>query len=413
MNARATPPPLNVHALVALCVLNHVALSGGRVALALQALRLGVPSMGLALMLAPFALASTLAALPLGRCVDRLGARVPALAGMALTTLALSAAAWRPEVAPLTAAAAAIGLGYTASLIALQSELARGRGERERATGFAAFAVGTAASGGLGPLLAGQCMAHAGVQAAFCALAAVSLAACCGAAWHATRLLHGRATTAAPVPLLHVSLKGLGGLRRLMLADLLMALAWNANGFAVPLLGQREGWSADTVGNLLGCFGIAVMVVRALPAALRVRGGDWRAITRALLVSGVVLALLPLLAGMPGPYVLEALFGGGLGSSLPSVLALIESRTPAGRRAEVLGLRQAVLGLGASTLPTALGALVSIAGLAGALVGLGGALLAAGATIAPRVSVRTSASARRWPSPAGTRSRDGGRRCPR
>jgi len=419
MNADATRPPLHVHALVALCVLNHVALSGARVALALQALRLGVPSIGLALMLAPFALTSTLAALPLGRCVDRIGARVPALAGMALTTIALAGAAWRPHAAVLTAAAALIGLGHTASLIALQSELARDRDERARRAGFAGFAIGTAASGGIGPFLAGQCMALAGAHAAFGMLALLSFAAWRGGVANARRLISTRAAASNTRPALfsRATVAGLGGLRRLMLADLLMAFAWNANGFVVPLVAQRQGWHADTVGNLLGCFGVAVMLVRALPGALRARGGDWRVIARALLISGAVLALLPLISGMPGPYALEALFGCGLGSSLPSVLALIEQRTPPGRRAEVLGLRQAVLGLGATTLPTALGALVAATGIVTALLGFGGALLVAGATIAPPArpirSARTSASARRSTSPAGTRSPDGARRCPR
>jgi MFS family permease len=134
-----------------------------------------------------------------------------------------------------------------------------------------------------------------------------------------------------------------------------------------------------------------VMLVRVLPAAWRTRGGDWRAIERALLASGAVLALLPLATAMPWPYALEALLGCGLGSSLPSVLALIHARTPAGRGAEVLGLRQAVLSLGAATLPTALGALVAATGLVGALAGFGSALLVAAAAIAPRAAGLTRA----------------------
>ncbi len=193
-----------------------------------------------------------------------------------------------------------------------------------------------------------------------------------------------------------------------------MAFAWNANGFAVPLVGQRHGWTDDTVGNLLGCFGAAVLLVRALPGAWRTRGGDWQAIRRAVVVSGSVLMLLPVMTAMPLPYLLEALLGLGLGSSLPSVLALFEAQAPPGRRAEALGLRQAVLGFGAATLPTALGALVTATGLVAALLGFGGALLGAGAVIAPRVSARrTSASARPSASPAGTPLPDGARRCPR
>jgi predicted MFS family arabinose efflux permease len=261
-------------------------------------------------------------------------------------------------------------------------------------------------------------MAHGGAHAAFGALALVSFAAACGGAWQARRLLALRGGIAATRPALfsRATLSGLGGLRRLMLADLLMAFAWNANGFVVPLLGQRRGWSADTVGNLLGAFGVAVMLVRALPGAWRTRGGDWQAIRRALAVSGAVLILLPVTAHMPGPYVLEAVLGCGLGSSLPSVLALFEARAPTGRRAEVLGLRQAVLGFGAATLPTALGALVAATGLVASMLCFGGALLGAGAVIAPRaarISGRRSASARPSTPPAGTRSPGGARRCPR
>jgi MFS family permease len=393
MNTHATPLPVN--AIVALCVLNHVALAGSRVALALHALRLGVPSLGLALMLAPYALTSALGALPIGRWVDRVGARVPAQAGMAVSTLGLAIAAWRPDRAVLAVSATLVGLGYVASVIALQSELARERDAAGRAKGFARFAVGTAASSGFGPFLAGQCLAHGGVHVAYGTLALASFAACCGGAWHARRLLHQHADGAARPALFALSsLAGLGGLRRLLLADLMMAFAWNANGFAVPLAGQRHGWSDDTVGNLLGCFGLAVMLVRALPPALRARGGDWPTITRALVASGGVLMLLPVATTLPVPYALEALLGLALGSSLPSMMALIDARTPTGRRAEALGLRQVVLGIGAATLPTTLGALVAAIGLGPAVIGFGGALLACTAAIAPRgarVSARTPA----------------------
>jgi len=386
MTSSTVPPPLPVRTLVALCVLNHVALSGARLALVQQGLHAGVQSLALGLMFAPFALASTLGALPLGRWVDRIGARRPALAGMAATTLALIVAALWPEPAVLAGTAAAVGLGYTASLIALQAEIARGRDERTRRAGFAAFATGTAASSGFGPFLAGQLMSHAGASATFGVLAAVSLAALAGASSTASRLQSTRATFAPThaATATRSSLRGLGGLRRLLLADLGMALAWNANGFVVPIVVHAHGWPADIAGNLLGCFGAAVLLVRALPHAWRAPGSDWGAITRALLASGAVLALLPVLPSMGAHTLLQALLGCGLGSSLPSVMALVEARTPDGRRAEVLGLRQAVLGFGAATTPTAVGALVTAAGLVPALAAVGGGLLVLGAAIAPR-----------------------------
>ena len=381
--------PLGTRTLVALCVLNHTALAGGRVALALQALSLGMSSLALGLLLAPFALTSTLCSLPFGRWVDRVGARVPALAGMATSSLGLALGAWQPGPAGLVGAAVLVGLGYTAALIALQSELARDRDEAARATGFSAFAIGTAASGGLGPFIAGQCAAHAGARVAFAVLAAISLASTLAGALRARRL-GSRPQAAAPMLSRQAGTwaltRGNGGLRRILFADLLMAFAWNANGFVVPLLGERHHWPADTVGNLLATFGIAVMLVRTVPAGWRARGGDWPTIGRAIVASGCVLALLPFAAWTPAPYLLELLLGCGLGCALPAVLALVHAQTPPGRAAEILGLRQAVLSLGAATLPTGLGALIAAAGLAGALGGFGGTLLAAAATIVPRAA---------------------------
>ena len=386
MTSPVDSPPLPIRALVALCILNHVALSGARLALLEQALHLGVRSLAIGLMFAPFALATTLGALPLGRWVDRIGSRRPALAGMALTTLALVAATLWPSAGVLTASAGLIGLGYTGSLIALQAEIARGRDDAGRRAGFAAFATGTAASSGFGPFLAGQLMSHAGAAMAFGVLAAISLSALSGAGLAATRLksVHRRNAAARPAAPASTSLRGLAGLRRLMLADLGMALAWNANAFVVPLVVHEHGWRADVAGNLLGVFGAAVLLVRALPHAWRAWGSEWRTVTRALLASGTVLALLPLLPSIGAHALLQGVLGLGLGSSLPSMMALVEARTPQGRRGEVLGLRSAVLGFGAVTTPTALGALVALAGLVPALAVIGGALVALGAAIAPR-----------------------------
>jgi predicted MFS family arabinose efflux permease len=388
-----------VIALVAMCILDHAAMSGARVALALQALQdLRLPAGVAGLLLAPFALTSTLCALALGRWIDRVGARGPALAGIGLEAAGLALAAWRPGVATLAVAATAVGLGYAAAVIALQAELVRDRGEAGRRAAYAAFAAGAAVSSGLGPFLAGQAMAHGGARTAFgllAALAAVSWAA----AFAGRARMSARPGVEGPVMPPAVSaatprrfdwLRSAHPLRRVLATELLFSLAWNGNSFAVPLLGRREGWAPDVVGDLLATFGVAVLLVRTIPASWRQRGGDWPVVRRALAASGAAIALLPVAAAMPWPWALEFALGCGLGGALPSVLAIAHARTPAGRAAEVLGLRQSVQGLGAAVLPGALGALVAAAGLGGALVGLGATLLAAAATIAPRRRPRSS-----------------------
>lgn len=396
--AAADAAPLPVLALVAMCVLDHAAMAGARVALALHALQgLRLPAGGAGLLLAPFALTSTLCALALGRWIDRVGARTPVLAGIGLEATGLALAAWRPGVVTLAVAATAVGLGYAAALIALQAELARDRSEARRRAGFAAFAAGAAVSSGLGPLLAGQAMAHGGARTAFGALAALAAVSWAGAFAGRGRMSarRGGATDPAPAaagavpagrPRRLDRLRPARPLRRVLAVELLFSLAWNGNSFAVPLLGRREGWTPDVVGDLLATFGAAVLLVRAMPAAWRPRGGDWPVVRRALAASGIAIALLPVAATMPWPWVLEFALGCGLGGALPAVLAIAHARTPPGRAAEVLGLRQSVQGLGAAALPGALGTLVAAAGLVGALAGLGAMLLVAAAGIVPRRS---------------------------
>ena len=241
MSPNAIAPPLPVRALVALCVLNHVALSGARLALVEQALRLGVPPLGAGTDVRAVRAgvgAGRAAARALGRPhrralararghgADDAGARPRRRCGRCPRC-------WRPRRAP-------IGLGYTASLIALQAEIARGRDEAARRAGFAAFAVGTAASSGFGPFLAGQlhgaCRRARGVRRAGGSSVAASLRARRRGRRACIRRRRRRAAHRAVARLAHAAW---ARLRRLMLADLGMALAWNANGFVVPLVAQR------------------------------------------------------------------------------------------------------------------------------------------------------------------------------
>ncbi|WP_169787974.1 MFS transporter [Caldimonas brevitalea] len=377
------PPPtpsavLSVRALVMLCVLNHLALTGSRVAVSLSALSLGVPAFQVGLMMALFSLLPTLGAVWLGRWVDRGGPRVPALAGMVAlwAGLLLPACHWAPAMLWLTAATA--GAGYNALLLAVQAQLGRCRDDAGRARGHSGIGLGTALSGCLGPLVAGQAITHAGGELAFSLLAACSLMAWVGAIVTRRGLSDGADDmhlTAHPARLSVRQVLEARGLRRILLVDLLVGVAWNANTFLVPVFGAHNGWSAAAVGNLLAAYNAAVLLARALPAPWRQRLGDARIIRFALACSGLCFLLFPLAHALPMAFALECVLGIGLGSALPSVLALLHAESPAGRGGEVLGVRLVVLNVSAVVLPIGLGAAV------GASLGLATAMAALGAVL--------------------------------
>jgi MFS family permease len=379
----APPPhPLGHHALVLLCVLAHSALTGSRVAVSLQALALQAPALAFGALLASFAIVPTLGSLAIGRWVDRVGTRGPVLLGLALQTGGLLTAAVLPRALPALATAALLsGAGYSMALLALQRQLGR-RDEPRRSAAFASFAIGTSVSIGLGPFVAGHALAAAGAAFTFALLAAFALLAglCASLGRHG---LHAGGTGAGATPA-HDGPRGVlqdAALRRILFADLLMALGWNANGFLLPLFATQQGWSAATVGILGAAFGLGVGLVRLGSAAWRRRVGDWTTMRFTLLTAAACFALLPLLPTLAWALLLQFVLGAGLGIALPSVMALLHDRAPAGRHGEALGLRIVMLNASYLAVPLLLGGLGAAAGVSMLLWSLGGGLSLGAATL--------------------------------
>lgn len=373
---RAPRPPHRHghHALVLLCVLAHSALTGCRVAVSLQALALGAPAFAFGALLASFAIVPTLASLAMGRWVDRVGTRRPVLAGLALQFAGLAlAAAWPQSLGLLAVTALCSGAGYSLALLALQRQLGQ-RDEPQRSAAFASFGIGTSLSIGLGPFVAGHGFAGGGAAFTFALLAGFVLLAGLGAAF-GRRGLRGSGSERA------ASTASTGGvvlhdaaLRRILVADLLMALGWNANGFLLPLFAAQQGWSAATVGDLGAVFGLGVGLVRLGSAAWRRRVGDWTTIRGTLAVAAACFLLLPLLPTLAWTLLLQFVLGAGLGIALPSVMALLHARSPAGRHGEALGLRIVMLNASYLAVPLLLGGLGAAAGVTVLLWSLGGGL---------------------------------------
>ena len=91
------------------------------------------------------------------------------------------------------------------------------------------------------------------------------------------------------------------GPKRLLVVNWLMSMCWDVHTFAVPLLGHERGFSASTIGLILGAFtlvgdgGAGRDPAAGAPAA---RGTVVRA---AMISTGVVFALYPL-APTPGSW---------------------------------------------------------------------------------------------------------------
>ena len=359
--------------LVAAQVCVHSAMTGARLAAPLLALKLGYSAAAVGVLLALYALAAVFLALPAGRLADRRGLHLPLrLAVCAAMAGAALAAAW-PVFAVLCVSALLVGASANTAQIALQRHVGRRAGDAaQRKLAFSWIAISPAMANFAGPLAAGLLIDHAGpvpnslfgYRVAFALLAVLPLVCL----W----LLRGVPETASAPPPTAPSgpnsawdLLTVPGMRRLLLANWLQSVAWDAHTFVLPLLGHDRGLEASVIGALMGAFAITAALIRvALPLLAR-RFAEWQVIYAATLLAAAVLLAYPWMPGAIGMAVCSSLLGVALGAVQPMVLSLLHEVAPPARQGEAMALRSLTMNASSFTMPMLFGSIGALTGVAG------------------------------------------------
>jgi MFS family permease len=255
----------------------HASMAGLRMSAPLMALRDGRSEWSVGVLMSLFAVAPVLLAMHAGRMADRHGYHRPVraavgvtLIGMCVAMLATWADGWL-QFALLCVAATFTGAGTNLGLIAIQRTAGHWATDSvQRMRIFSWLGLAPSLSNVVGPVLAGFVIDAANFRAAFAVMLCLPLLS-----WFYAR----RVPRSAPAP--HAApqdgtawdLLSLPGLKRLMLVNLLLSACWDVHTFAVPVLGHERGFSASTIGLVLGSFTLAVTAVRlAIPAVAHQRG---------------------------------------------------------------------------------------------------------------------------------------------
>jgi MFS family permease len=112
----------------------------------------------------------------------------------------------------------------------------------------------------------------------------------------------------------------------------------------------------------LASFAAATIVIRLALPLLQHRVRPWQLIHFALIATGLNFVLYPFFEQVWILMTLSFVLGLGLGSTQPSILALLQQNAPAGRAGEAFGLRMALINGCQVTLPLAFGALGAVIG---------------------------------------------------
>jgi predicted MFS family arabinose efflux permease len=359
----------------------HVALAGARVTTSLYALSLHTSVFTIGILIALFAIFPMLFAVPMGRLIDRAGIKRPMICG----GLAVCAGCAIPTLCPglpvLYLAVVLIGTGFMAIHIGSQHAVGAMSTAETRSANFGWLAIGFSLSSFFGPVTAGLVIDHAKFSVAY--------AVCCGFAILALGLTVGSDLNRVRLPRQTGGREPAGALdllrnpemRRIYLIGILLAAPWDLFTFVTPIHGTRLGFSASTIGLILGAFSAASFAVRlAMPRIAR-SYSEWQILTGALMLTVLCYALFPFLQHPLSLMAVAAGLGLALGSGQPNALALLYHAAPAGRGGEAIGIRATIGNASQVAMPLAFGIVGATLGLFVVFWGMG-AMIAAGVPLA-------------------------------
>lgn len=343
----------------------HIALAGARITTSLYALSLHASALTVGILIALFSVFPMLFAVPMGRIIDRIGIVRPVVLGAAAMTFGSMLPGLISGLPVLYLATLLIGTGFMVIQVAAQHTVGAMSSNETRSTNFSWLALGFSISGFCGPVVAGFIIDHASFRISFMVFCLFALAAFGIGLFGRLGRIH------TPIPTTTDD-RHVGGMldllrhpemRRIYLIGTLLSSAWDLFTFVLPIHGTRSGFSASTIGLILGCFSVATFVVRlAMPWIAR-RRSEWQVLTFALTLAAACYALFPFTHQPLSMMIVAAILGLAVGASQPNMLALLHHASPPGRAAEAVGVRVMIGNACQVALPLAFGG-------AGAALGL-------------------------------------------
>ena len=368
----------------------HSAMAGLRLAAPLQALSEGYSAWAVGLLLALFAAAPVLMALHAGRLADRHGYHLPVYVAVGLTLLGMGAALLSSfttgagHFALLCLGATLSGTGANMGMLTIQRTAGvTARDATERVRIFSWLGIAPSMANVLGPVAVGLTIDAAGFSAGYGLLLALPLLSLLWVRQVPRVTPMPQPATAAQAQRRAWDLLAAPGMARLLTVNWLISMCWDVHIFAVPILGHERGFSAGTIGLVLGSFTLAVSAVRLLIPVLAHRLSEVVVLRWAMMAAAAVFVVYPL---APTPLLMGVCavwLGVALGCVQPMVMSSLHHITPDQRHGEALALRSMAINTSSTLMPLLFGAAGAVVGAAllfwvvGAAVG-GGAWLTRG-----------------------------------
>jgi len=371
--------PLNL--LVTLVSLSSTGAMAARFTVLLYAVHLGASPMMVGLLAAMFAAVAALAAVPTGRMIDRLGARMPLLISTAALAVVVGMGSLWRELPALFVIAVVSGVAHNTMVIAFQRLAGDLAPQGERAAAFGQLGLGFSIANLAAPVVAGFAIDHTGFAATFLLFGLVPLLPLM-IVWTnrlpmpaAGRGGHRSGAGAAPRRSGTLGLLRSPSLARLWVCCALFECAWMGFGFMVPIHGSNLGFSASSIGMIAGAAGITLFISRVFMRQLLARLTPWRLLVAGMVLVGLGFAGFALATQFIWLAASAGLIGFGQGIASPMLNALLYESAPAHETGEALALRTLINNVSQGAIPLLAGAVGAAIGLTPVFWGLSAAML--------------------------------------
>jgi MFS family permease len=359
-----------------LTILPHMAFAGARVTLSLFALHLGATPFTVGMIISLIAVVPMFFSVRWGRRIDRAGIYRPMLLGAVLVLAGLLLAFALPRIETLFVVSVLAGSGFMLYHICVNQAAALVGRPEDRTRNFSVLALAFSTSGFIGPVTAGFAIDGIGHRNTFL-LCAGFMVATLLLLHHRRRVISRHHRTVAPPSETRAgSLLRIPAMLRVFIVSGLLSMCWDLYTFVMPIHGSSIGLSASTIGLVLGSFGCAIFVFRLILPWVVHRFNERKLLLGAMVLTGLMLALIPLVKSVPLLMAVSFVLGLGLGGTQPLIMAMLYEKAPAGRGAEAVGMRTQLLNITQAGIPMIFGALGALLGMAPVFIAMGVALLA-------------------------------------
>jgi MFS family permease len=323
--------------LIVLC--NMSSFRASKVLVTLFAIELGASQFTIGILIALYSLLPALLAVHAGRLSDRLGVRLPMLAGSLGVSTGLLLPWLAPSLPALYASAVLIGASHMFYNVSAQNLVGSLGSAAERTRNFSNYALAMALGSFFGPLAAGLAIDRFGHATSYLYAAALPLVPALIMAGARGLGAGARVRSEEEGAALSASLLANPLMRRTLVASAVAVTGQDLFQFYMPIYGHSVGLSASAIGVVLAMAGIAAFLVRtALPGLVR-RFGAEAVFNASLYVSAATFLLIPLFTDAIALTAIALVLGLGMGCAQPVTLMLVFSRAPEGRSGEALGMR--------------------------------------------------------------------------